>query len=429
MAYEFFVGLRHLKSRKRSFISTITLFCMAGVILGVAVLTSAISVTSGFQETFRDKVLGINSHILVMKYGLNYREYRDTMKDVASVDGVEAVSPFIFHEMLVHHEDRSSWVIIKGLDANRIGEISDLPDYVRAGTLEDLRWTPALEAPSDKAALDDKNAKTSLPGAFLGTELAEKLKVEVGDTIELVSPLRGTGSGSWAPTQMAPTKSAFRVAGFYRSGFNEYDKKLVMVDYRSLQSFFQNGDVVTGVEVRVNDVFQTKRISKDIKKLLPPGRFRTLDWEEINRNLFSSLQLQKIVIALILTFIVIVASFNIVSTLIMLVLDKGKEIAILKSMGASNGGIMRIFIIEGMVIGGLGTSIGLLVGFVTCVIISSSNIGMDPGVYLIDKLPVKMSLLEFAGVAAASLVISFTATLYPSWKAANQPPVEGLRYD
>lgn len=452
MSYELLVGARHLKSKQRSFISTITLISMLGVVVGVATLTTVVSVTGGFQEAFREKVLGINSHILVMKYGINYREYRDTIRTVEAIDGVEAASPFIFHEMMLSHDERLSGVLIKGIDPDRAERISDLPRYVKAGDLKALRWhlpdplddalkprpddaapanggaTPDTTPPGDAAPSNDDDPSAAMPGILLGTELAEKLRVGLGDSVMVVSPLRGFG-GEWGPTQMAPTSKRFRVAGLYRSGFHEYDTKLVIVDYRALQDFFSQGDVVTGIEIRVTDVFAVGGIAGEIKSLLPAGRFRTLDWREINRNLFTSLRLQKLVLAIILTFIVIVASFNIVSTLIMIVLDKSKEIAILKSMGASDQGILIIFVFQGMVIGCLGTLLGLLGGLGCCVIIANTSLGMDPQVYLIDTLPVKMEALEFALIAAVALTISFLATLYPAWRAARLPPVEGLKYD
>lgn len=429
--YELFIALRYLKSKKKLFVSVITVICIFGVMLGVGTLTSVVSITGGFEEAFRQKVLGINSHILVMKYGVNFREYRDTMKMVEEVPGVTAASPFIFHEMMVNHDERTSWVLIKGIDTQRAHQISDLPRYVTDGKLQDLAWEPPA-APDPDQAQGQPPAPPQPgqhPGIFLGEELANKLKVKQGDTIELVSPLRGLGESAWAPTQMAPTSRTFTVVGTYRSGFYEYDNKLVMTDYRALQDFFGRGDVVSGLELRVEDVFATGHLSRVIKGKLPPGRFRTLDWREINRNLFTSLKLQKLALALILTFIVIVASFNIVSTLIMLVLDKSKEIAILKSMGASNSSVMRIFIIQGMIIGGLGTLLGLGAGWLACTVLGWVDFGMDPKVYLIDSLPVKMQAWEFGAIAAVSLLISFLATIYPSWRAARLPPVEGLRYD
>lgn len=432
MGYERFVGLRHLQHSGRSYISPIAVFCIVGIVLGVATLTSVVSVTGGFQEKFREIVLGVNSHILVMKYGLNFREYQDTIKTVEAVEGVEAAAPFIFHEMMVHHDDRSALILIKGIDVARAGEVSDLPRYVIDGELDKLTWE--REAPPDdekvkKGVEQPVDPNAPKPGIMLGADVAKRLRASVGDTVELVSPLRGLDPDSWAPTQMAPTHRQFVVTGIYRCGFHEYDNKLVIVDYRAIQDFFHHGDVVTGLEIRVSDVFATQDISKEIKAQLPPGRFRTLDWREINRNLFTSLKLQKLVLAIILTFIVLVACFNIVSTLIMLVLEKQKEIAILKSMGATDGGVMRIFMFEGMVIGGIGTFVGLIMGLVACYAIGSFDIGMDPSVYLIDKLPVKMQLWEFTAVAIVSLVICFAATLYPSWRAARTTPVEGLRYD
>ncbi len=435
--YETFVALRYIKSRKRSFISVITLFSILGVVLGVSTLTFVMSLTGGFQEAFREKVLGINSHILVMKYGINFREYKETMEVVRSVPGVEASSPFIFHEMMVSHDKRFAGVLIKGIDPALAPDVSELPRYVTEGSLEGLTWEHAPRDPEESGRreltswgkVDAATGESAVPGILLGDVLANKLQVKVGDRVSIVSPLRGLDTSAWAPTQMAPTGRDFRVAGIYRSGFYEYDTKLVMVDYRALQDFFNQGDVVTGIEIRVRDVFAVGAIGEAIRTRLPPGRFRVLDWREINRNLFTSLKLQKLALSVILTFIVIVACFNIVATLIMLVLDKGKEIAILKSMGASNLGVMRIFIIQGMVIGGLGTALGLLLGFVLCVVIGQLDLGMDPKVYLIDRLPVKMEVAEFAIIAAVSLTICFLATIYPAWRASRLPPVEGLRFD
>ncbi|MEO1267629.1 MAG: ABC transporter permease, partial [Myxococcota bacterium] len=358
MRYELLVSARHLKSKHRDFISTITIISILGVVVGVATLVTVVSVTGGFQEAFREKVLGINSHILVMKYGINFREYRDIIQTVEDIDGVEAASPFIFHEMMVSSDATNSRaiVLIKGIDPDRTDRVSDLPQYIKEGSIQALRWTPPPKGlpPSTDNTLnnntvddlppgeDDKTTPDTpegpLPGVILGQELAEKLRVSVDEEVMMISPLRGLNS-TWAPVEMAPTSRRFRVTGVYRSGFHEYDTKLVMVDYRALQDFFNQGDVVTGIELRVTDVFAVGTITQEIKKLLPPGRFRTLDWREINRNLFTSLKLQKLVLAIILTFIVIVASFNIVSTLIMIVDRKrrvGKEC--MTSWGGGGGG-------------------------------------------------------------------------------------------
>ncbi len=232
---------------------------------------------------------------------------------------------------------------------------------------------------------------------------------------------------------MAPTDREFRIIGLYDSGFYDYDNRLVIVDYHALQDFFRQPDVVTGIEIKVEDIHKTGEIRDYLTANLNTGpgleRFRIIDWKDLNHNLFTSLELQKITLTIIMTFIVLVASFNIVGTLIMLVLDKQKEIAILKSMGATDAGVMRIFIFLGLFIGGLGTLLGLVGGYGVCQLIQIYDFGLDPEVYLIDALPVKMVLVEFAMVGFGAIAISFLATLYPSWWAAQLSPVDGLRYD
>jgi len=232
---------------------------------------------------------------------------------------------------------------------------------------------------------------------------------------------------------MAPTDRVFKLIGLYDSGFLDYDNRLIITDYRALQEFFNHPDVVTGIEIKVEDITKTGAIRDKLNGMLNQGpgleRFRIIDWKDLNHNLFTSLELQKIVLTIIMTFIVIVASFNIVGTLIMLVLDKQKEIAILKSMGATDGGVMRVFIFQGLFIGGVGTILGLLGGYGMCTLIQVYDFGLDPQVYLIDRLPVKMVPLEFGLVGLCALAISFFATLYPSWWAAQLPPLEGIRYD
>jgi len=269
---------------------------------------------------------------------------------------------------------------------------------------------------------------------MMGHMLADKLNVEPGDLVRVVSPRRGIpGESRFGPRQMNPTDKEFRLIGTYKSGFYDYDNRLVVVDYEALQDFFNQPDVVSGIEIKVDDIYRTGEMRDQLNAMLNSGpgleRFRIIDWKDLNHNLFTSLQLQKITLTIIMTFIVIVASFNIVGTLIMLVLDKQKEIAIMKSMGATDGGVMRIFIFQGLFIGGIGTILGLVGGYAVCTMIQAYDLGLDPQVYLIDRLPVKMVPLEFGIVGVCAVAISFLATLYPSWWAAQLPPVEGLRYE
>lgn len=433
-----------MRSRSRASLSTISIISIFGVMLGVTALISVISVTGGFQEAFRDKVLGVNSHVLIMTYGQNsFEEYNEVRALVeAEIEGVEGTSPFIFREMMIASENNISGILFKGIDPDLLHTVSDLPNYL---TLPDEDTESCLAHPEvcakKRQALVDSlrfdrypaQGEKATPHLLLGEALAIKLNVKVGDVVRVVSPQRGLRSGGMGPSSMAPTDRQFRIVGLYNSGFYDYDNKLVIAHYTALQDFFGHKDVVTGVEIKVADIYATKRIRTQLEILLERDhtndRYRIIDWKDLNHNLFTSLELQKITLTIIMTFIVIVASFNIVGTLIMMVLDKQKEIAILKSMGATDGGIMRVFIFQGLVIGGVGTVLGLALGYGICQFILLSDWGLDPSIYLIDKLPVKMIPLEFVSVGVGALLISFLATLYPSWWAAQLPPVEGLRYE
>lgn len=417
--YETFIAMRHLKNRRLSFLSTITVIAILGVFLGVMALTSVVAVTGGFQEAFRDRVLGVNSHILVIKFGIDFRDYRDIQKTLDAVPGVKATSPFIFHQMIATKGDRTTGVLIKGVEPATARAVSDLPKYTdNPDVILDLEY--------DRFPAD--GVKT-MPKILIGKTLAEKLDAKVGDELQVTSPLESLDPDRWSSTEHKPSSRVFKIAGIYRSGFHEFDSRLVMADYRALQDFFNQGDVVTGVDIRVDDVFDVARVGTVVKDVLPPGRFRVLDWRELNHNLFTSLGLQRLVLAVLFLFIVLVASFNIVCTLIMIVLDKQKDVAILKSMGATRWGILKIFVLEGFVIGAVGTINGLIGGFIVSHIIKRTDFGLDPSIYMIDYLPVRIDALEFLTVGAVAMLICLLATIGPSLWASRVSPVDGLRYD
>ncbi len=455
--YEHFIGLRHLRSRARASLSTIALISVLGVCLGVGALVAVVSVTGGFQETFRNKVLGVNSHVLVMSNSqIGLHEYRllQTLIEAELPGEVVATSPFIFHEMMIASESNLSGILIKGVDPALLEGVSDLPSYIltspetpsKADIIASLHYERRSSAmltapdttpttPTDPTATPKPPTARPMPNLLMGKTLATKLKVGVGDVVHVVSPQHSLAGDPILSSGIAGglTELKFRISGLYDSGFHDYDSKLVVVHYTALQDFFGHKDNVTGVEIRLRDIFRSTQVRDHLRALLESERatknYRIIDWKDLNRNLFTSLELQKIVLTIIMTFIVIVASFNIVGTLIMLVIDKQKEIAILKSMGASDGGIMRIFIFQGLFIGALGTALGIVLGLGLCEIIRWSDFGLDPKVYLIDALPVKVVPSELAIVALSAIFISFLATLYPSWWATQLDPVEGLRYE
>lgn len=420
MSYESFIARRHLKSRRSTFVSTITVIAVLGVFLGVTALTSVMAITGGFQEAFQDRVLGINSHVLVLKYGIDFRNYREIQEEIETYPGVQATSPFIFHEMIATHGNHSAGVLVKGIEPQTAERVSDIPRYTDeegvVSTLEFDRFPP--------------DGELATPRALLGGALAARLDVETGDIIQITSPLESLDPGRWKSDGHRPSSRNFEVAGIYRSGFHEYDSRMIMTDYRALQEFFNQGDTVTGVDVRVDDPFQVASLTRSLRESQAlDGQFRVMDWRQLNHNLFTSLGLQRLVLAVLFLFIVLVASFNIVCTLIMIVLEKNKDIAILKSMGATNMGIMKTFLFQGLFVGFVGTASGLIGGFLVCLGIKYTDFGLDPEIYMIDHLPVRFVPWEFGLVAVMSMVICLFATLGPAWWASRMNPVDGLRYD
>ncbi len=419
MSYERFIAIRHLQNRSGGFVSVITIIAILGVFLGVAALTSVLAVTGGFQEAFQERVLGVNSHMIVRPFGTNFRDYREVQEKIEEHEDVEATSPFIFHEMIASHGGRTAGVLAKGIEPSTAEQVSDIPQYVeQEGVVADLEY----ERFPDDGAVD-------VPRILIGRSLADRLDIEPGDMLQLTSPLDGMGSGGWRAGGGSPTTEMFEVAGTYRSGFHEYDDRMVLTDFRALQQAFDQGDSVTGVDVRVEDVFGVGALTEALRESLPMTDYQIMDWRELNHNLFTSLGLQRLVLAILFCFIVLVASFNIVCTLIMIVLEKSKDIAILKSMGATNGEIMKTFMYQGSLIGLVGTVNGLIGGLAICLLIRQADFGLDPEIYMIDHLPVRIVAWEFGLVAVLAFVICVLATIGPSWWASRMDPVEGLRYD
>jgi len=399
------------------YLSVFTTVSVLGVILGVAALTVVLAVTTGFQQQFREKVLGVNAHVIIMKNTADFAEYRDVEKISREIDPeVEAVQPFIFVEMLVTRgKGELSGVAIKGIDPERVRSVLDLHRHMVTGSVETLRERPKGE--------------DATPPIILGQELARKLKADVGDTLTVVAPLSNIDVTTWTSTGDAPRSRVFEVAGIFYSGFDEYDRRLMYVHIAEAQDLLGQGDQVMGVELKVADVDRAKEIADAIEEKLGGSPYVVQDWHELNRNLFTALTLQKIALIIILTIIIAVAAFNMVSALTMMVIDKTREVAILKSMGASSTSIARIFQVVGIAIGGVGTVFGLGIGLLLCKVVADYDYRLDPKVYLIDRLPISIQPLEIVLVGALTLVIAALATLVPSYRAASLRPVEGLRYD
>ncbi len=407
-----------------------TLISIAGVAIGVFALTVVLSVMSGFEADLKHKILGHNAHGMVLTYGQNeFDDWRGIRERVLKVQGVAGATPFLYNEVMLSAGQNLTGAILKGIDVDTVGTVTDLPGNVEDGDLAWLRTPekipsgprPPGEGAQAEAPPGGRSARP-LPGIALGRELARSLRVFVGDQVNVVSPF-----GDLGPAGPQPKSRPFRVAAIFYSGMYEYDSKFAYMDLAEGQRFFGTGETVTGLELKVDDVDAARAVMNRVVFALGGWPFRAKDWGELNRSLFSALQMEKVVMAVILGFIVLVASFIIVATLIMLVLEKTKEIAVLKSMGAGVPSVMKIFVAEGLVIGAVGTAFGLILGYGGCLFIDRIGIPLDPEVYYISNLPVLIDPAQFALAALAALALSFLATIYPATKAARLRPVDGLR--
>ena len=418
MRYEWFIGLRYLKAkRKQTFISIITIISIVGVMVGVLALIVVLAVMSGFEKTLKEKILGTQAHLVLLKAsqeGMDH--YEEALKKVQEVKGVVSAAPFIFNQVMLSSESNVSGGVIKGIDPDREGKVTELARNMKAGRLQDLK----------------KVGGSDLPGIILGVELAKSLGVSLSDAIQVISPL-----GTVTPMGMMPKMKRFRVEGIFYSGMYEFDTTFAYISIESAQRFFNMDSRVTGIEIKTDDIYKVKKIGKEIRQKLG-FPFWTKDWMEMNRNLFSALKLEKIIMFIILVLIVLVAAFNIISTLIMVVMEKSKDIAILKSMGAPSKGILRIFVIEGGVIGVVGTVLGTIVGLGMAfnldklVEFLENLFGfkiLSPEIYYIEKFPSQVNPMDVALIVITAILISLLATLYPAWRASKFDPAEALRYE
>ena len=407
LPYQIFIGLRYLKSKKKyRGVSVTTAISIGGVAVGVMALLVVLSVMSGFHQDLQKKILGANAHIIIRDYKGAIQDYEKTAEKLKGEKNITSYAPFVLGQVMITSGSRTHGVFLRGINPDTESLTTDILSHVKDGDFSKLA------------------GDSEIPGIILGKELASSLGVFINDKINIVSPL-----GEIGPMGMLPKVRQFTVVAIFEIGMFEYDSSLVLTNIKAAQDFFGMGKTISGIEVRLQDIYLAPEIKKHLQdKLGFP--YYVMDWMQMNKNLFSALKLEKFAMFIILVLIILVASFNIISNLIMNVIEKSREIAILKAIGATNKSIMAIFIFQGLCIGIIGTTIGVLGGFGLGYILNTYQIIKLPAdVYYLSHLPVKMNLFDFITVSLSAITITFLATIYPAWQAAKLDPVEPLRYE
>ncbi|MGD9762995.1 MAG: lipoprotein-releasing ABC transporter permease subunit [Candidatus Binatia bacterium] len=417
MPYWLFISLRYLRARRREgFISLLTAFATAGVAIGVMTLNVVLAVMTGFEEDLRDRILGFTPHVLVSDYGGSMEVGPELEARLRAIPGVAAAVPYVQGQAMLASSGDVAGVLVRGVRPQADGAL-DFAHHVRGGRIEDLARRHAVRR-------DETGASVELPGIILGTQLAAQLGVSIGDPVSVVS-----SAGTPTIVGLVPKVRRFAVVGLFSAGMIEHDSALAFMSLADAQRFFGLGEAVSGVEVRATELERAEPVARAIAGALEfPYEVRS--WRELNRNLFAAIQLEKTVYFVVLLLIVLVAAFNILAILVMVVMEKRKDIAILKSLGATRKGIATIFVAKGLVIGGIGTVAGSALGFALCELLRRYEfIQLPKGVFYVTTLPVKIYPEYFAGVVLVSVLICLLATLYPARQASRLLPAEAIRYD
>ncbi len=410
MAFEYFIGARYLRSRqKQAFISFITFLSVAGVTVGVMALIIVIAVMSGAESYFKNQILGVESHIIVRSHNGSIENYQKVIRTLEETPRVMSAAPFVYTQVMLRSSSGLSGAVLRGLDPEAKG--NPVKGFDREMLAQKLN-------PQQKI-----DGEIRVPGIILGNELAAKLGVGTGTMVYLISP-----RGMMSPIGHMPTMKRFKVTGTFESGFYEYDASLAYIHIQTAQELLKIGDAATGIGVRITDIYAADEISGQIADNMG-FPYWTTDWMQMNRNFFSALKLEKKAMFIILTLIILVAAFNIASTLIMMVMGKTRDIAILKAMGATHRSIRKIFVFKGTVIGAIGTVLGTVMGIGGCILLKHYKFIELPGdVYYFTTLPVELAVLDVIIIVAAAMGICFLSTIYPAYKASRLNPVEALRY-
>lgn len=411
--YELFVGLRYTRSRRRNnFVSFISLISMLGIALGVAALIVVLSVMNGFQRELRSRILGVAAHVQISGADDTLSDWQRVADRAREHAGVIGAAPYVMSQSMLSHGGSIRGAIVRGIEPTLEASVAELGrKHMVAGRME------ALQAGEF--------------GVVLGVELARALQVRMGERVALIAP-----QGLVTPAGVLPRLKQFRVVGIFEIGLFEYDGGLALIHIEDAQRFYRTGDQVSGVRLKLADLFEARTIAKKIGEQIPASK--VTDWSQSHASFFRAVQVEKNVMFTILLLIVTVAAFNIVSTLIMVVTDKRSDIAILRTLGASPGSVMRIFVIQGFLIGAVGTVGGVLGGIVLALNVDvvvpflEQVLGLrllDPSVYYISELPSELQRNDVLTIGVVSLLLSLVATLYPSWRAARVRPAEALRYE
>ncbi|MBW1867680.1 MAG: lipoprotein-releasing ABC transporter permease subunit [Deltaproteobacteria bacterium] len=410
MSFEWFISQRYLKSKqKQSFISMITVLSAVGIMIGVMTLIIVIAVMSGAESDLKTRIAGIDSHIIIMRYNGPFADYHPVLKTIKNFKDIKSASPFVYSQMMLRSASGASGVIVRGIDP-----------HLSQMVIKDAK---SRSLKNCLIHTEKQPSKGRLPRIILGKELAKNLKAAKGDRVFLISP----GTANSAMTHI-PGMRPFEVAGIFSSGMFEYDKSLVYLHITDAQKLLGMDDAVTGIEAGVTDIFKAGEIAEKIVTTLG-FPYWARDWKAMNRNLFISLKLQKVVMFIILALIVLVAAFNITAALIMMVMEKMRDISILKAMGATNQSIKKIFVFKGMLIGLTGTLLGTALGLCVCTLLKRYKfIELPNDVYYFSSLPVQIEPLDLFIIGSVTLAICLLATLYPAGYASRMNPVDGIRY-
>jgi lipoprotein-releasing system permease protein len=411
-AFEWLVAIRYLRPRRQEgFVSIIALFSFLGIFLGVATLIIVMSVMNGFRQEMLTRILGLNGHLSVYGGVTGLTDYEAVRQAIAKVPGVRLVDPMIENQVMVTAGGVARGAVVRGLTPEDIRHRKIVADHIVAGSLDDFQGDDAV---------------------LLGARLAERMGLSVGDQITLISP-----KGNITAFGTVPRMRAYRIIGLFDVGMFEYDSGFIFMPMQAAQTYFRMPDAVTTLEIFIDDPDKAPQMARQLQqKVGSAGRVH--DWQRANSSFFNAIQVERNVMFLILTLIIVVAAFNIISSLIMLVKEKGRAIAILRTMGATRGAIMRIFFISGASVGVLGTLFGFAGGLAFThnietvrqwiQALTGTNL-FAPEIYFLSQLPAKVDYLEVLAVTAMALTLSFLATIYPSWRAARIDPAEALRYE